>query len=240
MNPVVIIATHKRLDITKRNIESLLNQSVKPQIVVVSSLPEEAIEYGEINKGVFSRQIPNEPLSAKWQWAVTFSRALNPDPLIITGSDDILGQDFVKNACNMVKDGINFIGLMRWWQHYKGRAYLCDYLPQQPLGGGRVYSNKMLEDIEWRLFSHNAKKHLDDFGWNAARKSGLKCYLSYNTEHDNLHIHAIKGDWSMLNKFTIHHKNVRLLRSEPSERILPELFRKPVTETSNSFSECVG
>ena len=37
MNPVVLIATHNRIEITSRCIESLMMQSVQPKIVLVVS-----------------------------------------------------------------------------------------------------------------------------------------------------------------------------------------------------------
>jgi hypothetical protein len=94
-----------------------------------------------------------------------------------------------------------------------------------PLGGARCYSGEMLKAIDYKVFDPTLNKHLDEYGWNNARNSGLKCLVLDNPENEGLSLHAIKGDWPVLNPFTLNHKNIRLLRSEPSKRILPEFFK---------------
>lgn len=227
MNPIVLIATHRRLPITTQNIESLLAQSIVPKIIVVVT--------DGVEKEYFRNRYPltvttlscqNDPLGMKWQTGVSYAMGMKPNPLILTGSDDILGAGFIEKDCELVDQGAHFIGLQRWWIHNEGRAYLCDYLPHQPLGGGRAYSLEMLKMLEWKLFDISARKHLDDFVWPKVRLSNLKVKWVRNVEAENLLIHAIKGDWKTMNPFNIRHSNIKVLRSDTSERILPELFSR--------------
>lgn len=220
MNPIVVIATHERLDITKRNIENNIAQGAS--VVLVVSKKEEVNYYGsqfhpdKVNIVLHS----NKPLGAKWQAGVNKAVQLGANPLIIAGSDDLLGNGFVKRACELVAEGNHFIGLQKFWQHKNGRAYLCDYLPQQPIGGGRVYSLEMLKRINQQVFDTTKDRKLDDLGWNNVRKSGLKVKWVRNTETEGLEVHAIKGNWPVMNPFTTNHKNLALLRSDDSERAL--------------------
>lgn len=223
MNPTVLIATHARIDITSKNIQSLLRQSVKPKIVLVTTKDQEVLYYREMFKQIQVAKYENSPLGAKWQSGV--SHCIDANPLIVTGSDDILGQGFVERACQLIKEGNHFVGLQRFWQHNKGTAYFCEYLAHQPIGGGRIFSNEMLQNIRYKVFDPSKDRHLDDLGWNKVRTSGLKCKWVRNVEEERLHIHAVKGDWICKNPFNPEHKNIKVLRTESSYKVLPEIFK---------------
>jgi hypothetical protein len=224
VNPVVVMATHRRQSITTINIKTLLNQTVRPEIILVVSDAAEVVYYKNVFPSVHTVVGVNEPLGMKWQTGVSHARPFNPNPLIITGSDDILGNTFVANACRMINEKIHFVGLQRWWQHHKGEAYLCDYLAKQPLGGGRIYSQAMLEKLQYKLFDISFDRHLDDYAWLRIHRSRLKMKMCRDVEKDGLLIHAIKGDWKVMNPFDLSHKNIRLIRTDESKRVLPELF----------------
>lgn len=223
MTPTVLIASHARLEITKRNIESILRQSAQVVLVVTDEFERDCYKRHFSGKAIEVINYPNKPLGAKWQRGIEYVTHMKAGPLIITGSDDVLGDDFIKNACRLVEQGNHFIGLRRWWQHKEGRGYYCDYLAKngQPIGGGRVYSDEMLRAINYQVFDITADKHLDDLGWNNARKTKLKCLILDEPEREGLSIHAIKGDWHVMNPFTIRHPNLKLLRIEQSIKVLP-------------------
>jgi hypothetical protein len=240
MNPVVLIATHQRIEITTRNIESLLRQSVKPEILLICSTESECHHWFhqyEIHKQLTVLTCPNKPLGQKWQLGVSLMEEnYSPNPLIITGSDDILGDGFIKNACRLVEEGNHFIGLRGWWQHKDGKGYYCKYLTKDnlPIGGGRIYSDEMLKAINYQVFDPTKDRHLDEYGWDNARKSGLKCLVLDHPEKEGLSIHAIKGEWQCLNPFTLKHKNIRLLRSESGHKVLPKYYGQNNGTNSNN------
>lgn len=231
MNPVVLIATHNRVGITTRNIESLLRQSVKPEILLICSTELECHHWFhqyEIHKQLTVLTCPNKPLGQKWQLGVSLMEEnYSPNPLIITGSDDILGDGFIENACRLVEQGNHFIGLRQWYQHKDGKAYKCQYMAKNnfPLGGGRVYSAEILKAMNYQVFDPTKDRHLDDLGWANAKKTGLKCLVLDDPEKEGLSIHAIKGDWEVMNKFTVNHPNIKLLSTDKSENVLPSFFK---------------
>lgn len=199
MNPVVLIATHKRVEITKLNIVSLMMQSVQPKIVLGVTDQNEANlyknEFPEIDTYIAS----NSPLGFKWQMGVHRARAYNPDPLIILGSDDILGIDFIENACHLLRS-YDFVGLKSWYVVHQSILYHYNYLSNIPLGGGRCYSGKLLNLIGYKLFDQSKERHLDDYGWRQTK--GFKSYISKDIRKDGLNLVSIKGNWEMMNPFS--------------------------------------
>src|SRR5690349_9966735 len=118
MKPTVLICTHRRIEITDFNIESLLKQTVAPKIVLVVSDMDEYHFFSAKYPQVFTCRYPNMPLGGKWDYGVQIARTLGADPLIILGSDDILGENFIENCTKLADDGHHFIGLQRWFIHH--------------------------------------------------------------------------------------------------------------------------
>jgi len=202
MNPVVLIATHQRTEITSRNIEMLQSQSRTPEIVLVCSDVSECDFYTRKFPTVHVLEYRNKPLGAKWQFGASKSKVLNPDPLIILGSDDLLGKYFIRNICAEIERGYDFVGLNRWWLHSEGQntVFLLQYtVPNFPLGGGRAYSKKILEKLNYKVFDASKDKSLDDFGWHQSKKHGAKTLLISDCEKYGMNIISIKGDWITMN-----------------------------------------
>src|SRR5688572_21147867 len=199
INPVVLICSHERVDITTQNIKSLLDQSVKPLIVLVVSRQIELLHY--------TKTFPEIIVTAKG------NRPLCPNPLIITGSDDILGRDYIRNSIKLMQQGYHFIGLRRWFVYdpKSKKAFLFDYKPEIPLGGGRVYSGWLLEKINYDLFDTKQEKHLDNKGWLSVKKQ--KNIVVTDIDKYGLYIVAVKGKWQTMNPLQNHfgHPNTKLL-----------------------------
>lgn len=215
MNPVVLISTHLRREITTANIRTLQAQSVVPEIVLVVSDPQESHYYTKL--GVKVIIAANKPLGSKWQNGVDFARKLKPSHLIITGSDDILYKGFIEKYCT--ED--YFTGLQRWYIYSKGVLYLLDYLAKQCLGGGRVYSRALLDAYDWQVFDRKADKLLDDKGYEMTRPNGRKIIT------DTGCILAVKGSWVVMNPLSLRHPNVRLVQqwdAEEAKQIIKEKF----------------
>lgn len=210
VNPVVLICTHNRIGITCYNIESLRKQSLIPKIILVASDLREVVIFRKRFPELMICRYPNLPLGAKWDYGVQVSRNLNANPLIILGSDDILGEFFIENCSKLTQETHESIGLKRWYVHHKGKAYFCEYLAKQPLGGGRAYSKRLLDKIDWKLFDATKNRHLDDF----------------SNEHIHaivdLELHAIKGNWSVMNDFNLNHPNIKVLSIHNSKDLLPD------------------
>lgn len=215
MNPIVVICTHNRLEITSYNIRSLLKQSVIPKIVLVVSNQEERIYYMKQFPQIHLCIFPNVPLGAKWQHGVNAAYELRADPLIILGSDDILGPDFIKICC---ESDYPFIGLWHWYIHHKGRTYYCEYLPKQPLGGGRTYSYELLRRLDGKIFSTKINRHLDDYAVVKTASQGIEAH-----EDLRLQVHAVKGDWPVLNPVNLTHPNIKVISEHDSKEFFNDL-----------------
>ena len=226
MNPIVLIATHDRIEITSKCIESLMMQSVQPKIVLVVS---DRREFEIYKRKYYEADIclaPNHPLGTKWQHGVNHCKRLNPDPLIICGSDDILGIGYIENACAIINSGVDFIGLSRWHVYHEGILYTYDYNASVPLGGGRCYSSKALRTINYKIFEAAKDVNLDDYGWKSINSTTIPRKIIREIKEEGLHIVSIKGDWDMLNPFTkfTNHRNITLLNKSRDKSDLDNLI----------------
>lgn len=215
MKPCVVIATHERQEITKRTVDSLLKQSLVPNIVLVCSKVDEHYYFMDnfTPEQVSIITVNNNPLGSKWQKGVEVSSLFNPSCVIIQGSDDILSREFVKNAQDYIEQGYNFVGLQNWWVWGNQTLYRFDYMKGKnfPLGGGRFYSKRFLDSIEWQIFDRNRNNCLDDLGWYKAEKeAGFKKIYGQNSVFNIL---AVKGNWPVMNKLevTLNHPNAKLI-----------------------------
>lgn len=224
INPVVVIATHKRIEITSKNLNTLFVQESRVAVVLVASYSEEINYYRTHFPWVYVTHAENTPLGAKWQHGVHEAIKLGANPLIILGSDDILGPDFVKNCTKLTLEGHDFVGLFQWVMHAHGTGYLCNYLAKQPIGGGRCYSHGLLKQMRGNLFETGRQRHLDDWAWQRVKNLRVKMHLSYDVMGDGLVVHAIKGDWPVMNPFSLTHKNIQLVKKFDSKEILPYVW----------------
>jgi len=196
-NPVVVIATHERVDITTKNINSLKLQHPTPKIVIVCSTQEELEYYKTL--GVSVALEPNRPLGRKWQCGVNIARNLDANPLIIAGSDDILSKTFLRDSLRKILEGYELIGSTSWytWDVKKDMYYYCRYQAANvdyPIGSGRVYSKELLKRINYKVFDTSADRKLDDQGNRIAVSNNAKIYLFREPE-----ILAVKGRWVQMN-----------------------------------------
>lgn len=225
LNPIVLICTHQRVEITIKNIESLLRQSVVPKILLVCSSHHERKQFRINFPDISIEEWPNSPLGEKFQRGVNIAKVLKADPLIINGSDDILGLDFIERACAAVSDGVDFIGLYHWHILHNKVLYHFKYNARLPLGGGRVFSKRALDSMKWKLFDTSRNKHLDDLAFaNVTRQVTLdKIFPDYLNDR-GFNIISIKGDWQTMNSFDriMKSKNCTLL----TKTTLPEELSK--------------
>lgn len=216
MSPVIVIATHgqERMKITGANIKSLFPYTV---VLVITDINER--EYYEGFENVIIVMAANNPLGLKWDAGVQAARNLPHSHIVITGSDDILSKTHIKYATIIDKD---FMGLRSWYILHENKLHLLLYVAKGnlPLGGGRVYSKSFLEKIDYKIFDTGKEKLLDDLGWEKAKQGDY--YLSLTPE-----LLAVKGNWSVMNKVDLNHKNVKLLHTYENDemnKILIEQF----------------
>lgn len=190
------MASHNRPEITKRSCSAL--QAMGCEVVLVVSTNSDLERLKEFNPYLF----PNEPLGAKWQYAVSMARQKNPDLLLTCGSDDILNENYLKSAIMVIHRGYDFVGVSQWYMEDVRKKTIWKawykHLPNFPVGSGRIYSKKLLDSINWQIFDRKASRRLDEMGFYASSVR-FKKYVSQDVEKDGLMITAVKGNWSMLN-----------------------------------------
>jgi hypothetical protein len=193
MRTVCVIATHQRhaaLNIV------LAHLPADWQVVVVVTDEADA-QAMEPRDGLHVVRHPNEPLGAKWQHGVEKARTLNPDLLVITGSDDVLltstpGLASLMTDCDMLglRGFYAYNGRQHWFFSYKSHVPM-------PIGGGRVYTRAILDRMRWRLFDTEKNKHLDEYGYaNVVRHGGAVKQL---LDDAAFRLVALKGEWPQKN-----------------------------------------
>jgi len=184
-----------RHEMVRRNIELLSKE--KCQIVIVLSDPEDTAFLSSLGRSdLYYTIAKNEPLGHKFQQGVNCCRMLKADPLIITGSDDILSDGFIEKATEHCAHGIDFLCLNHWFIHHPttGKDYKLRYRMTFPLGGGRAFSKAYLDRHDWKLFDTSMNRRTDDFAWEDAR---YQDNIMFNPP--DMNILSIKGNWSTLN-----------------------------------------
>ena len=204
-NPVVVIATHERKEITTRNINSLKRQSFIPKIVVVCTNTDELEYYKGLKVTVIHS--PNRPLGNKWQNGVNAAIKMEADPLIILGSDDILINGYIKMVLDKMREGYDFVGMTHWYTYDLRDTYHCQYTNSNvdfPIGSGRAYSKKALLEIR-KIFDTDAERKLDDVGFRRVCEYNMKSHLFRDP-----YILAVKGNWEQMNPISgyLHSRNI--------------------------------
>lgn len=211
MNPFIVIATHQRFDLTNELIHRIFREQKNCKIVLVVSDIIEYTRFKQIkSESLFVTKFENKPLGLKWQHGVSTALQLGADPVIILGSDDMLSPNFVNHACGLLSQGYDFIGFKRYYVLRNKKKFTIDYKPEQPIGGGRVYSAKLLKHIGGKIFAPLDRK-LDDYGWNQVLKSQMKYLLIKDLVSNPLSVTAIKGSWKMMNPFNQYHPNLHIV-----------------------------
>jgi hypothetical protein len=193
MKTVVCIASHERHQPLSIVLAAL---PAHWHAVVVLSLhedPEPLLQRPNTHVYLF----PNDPLGAKWQHAVDMGMCLQPDLLLITGSDDVLEVDPVLLEASM--QHYDMAGLRSFTAYDGTQYYRCAYKAhvRMPIGGGRVYRGDLLKRMRGQLFDRSKNKHLDEFGWHNAVRHGARTLVA--DEIPGLAVIAMKGPWPCKN-----------------------------------------
>lgn len=202
---------HQIVDVSLRLLQNY-KKNLNLHIVIVGSGSSDD-EYGH----VVSQQYPNvsyfsfnnEPLGAKWQFAVECAKLFNPKYLVILGSDDLLGTSFLNHIINICSEKEDFInsdiamwGLVSWYvfncnytSSNNGILFKVNYTDHQyTIGSGRIYSRKFLNSINWELFDVTFKKWLDNKGEDKLMDLSEKREILFNAA-----LVSIKGEWFTIN-----------------------------------------
>jgi hypothetical protein len=171
------------------------------------------------NPDVLGMLGPNSPVGRKWQSVVDLARASSDFQLLgITGSDDILPVGLITSiierhrvCCShdsIIPFATSIYGTMQWLifsnsdkDTLSPQIIKCSYKlgsAIMPLGAGRFYSRKVMDDFEGDIFEVSKNRLLDDKGFYKVHNSGLGVEYYGVTQGAVL---SLKGDWSQMNSF---------------------------------------
>lgn len=126
-------------------------------------------------------EYPNEPLSQKFNFAFESARQFNPDAVILIGSADLLSKELIEYyQKNYSSDADYVLGLkdLYLYEISSRRTMFWHGFPaayaDQPVGGGRIFSRKVLDIMNWRPYGDmQLNRGLDNNSSLLMKKQGI-------------------------------------------------------------------
>jgi len=199
---IAIMAAHRREKITIKSIERLRRQNYEINEIVV--VGDSSIEQMVAQKtGCKYVSHANMPLSDKWQAGVDYAKNLSADAIMICGSDSWYTNNWIKRCAKSINQGFDLVGTVffhtcKAYPNQKLRIIQRRYVgrrAQEPVGGGRVISARILNKFNWKLFPVGLKSGLDKPSYDKIVEYGGKIEL-INNDIKGL---GIKSTWDTLN-----------------------------------------
>ena len=137
---------------------------------------------GEVSKGLCEKhgceyhECDNEPLNRKWEFGLRKARLLDPDGVVIAGSDDLISKTLFVEYSSLLRHGVLCAGVsdayfmdcnsgeLIYWRGYGGKARDkgMPYRIGETLGMGRLLSKRLLDVIDVPLWGNEwLNKSLD-------------------------------------------------------------------------------
>lgn len=203
MRTVALIASFNR-DLILRDCITCLQPQVDDIVLVGSSEWVDGSQGCDVEKKVAKDMDlvyvdhTNKILGKKWQSGLNKCRELNPDAVLICGSDDLLRHDWVKEISQKEDDlvGVNF------WYVYNpilDELILISYsnIRNDPVGAGRIFRKGILDAADWQIFPTEGGIGCDRYSYSIVLKHGGSVHHYAN--HSSLL--CVKGDWVMMDSW---------------------------------------
>jgi hypothetical protein len=223
-----IIAFSGRQNMVKLNVELLNKQTVKPAIILTCS---NILDYNfakdleKLYDNVFVNVTLNYPLGKKFYDSAKFAQTIGGlNYLMILGSDDVLSLNYIENCLTELNKGYDLVGSRKWLMYTNDdKLYSLEYkdIVDILLGGGKMYTKKFLDMVNWDIFNQYRPMHLDEHGEYLFNNTTLKKTVLNGDEF----IMSIKGDWDCIN---------------PKEDILKSQVRLNSEDISNELPRIIG
>ena len=127
--------------------------------LVAARSPEDPAPTPDID-GFRYAEAPNEPLSGKWNAGMRLMQELEPDAVMITGSDDVISAPYIEAATREIAKGADYVmfDTLCCYDMDTCRAYLSN--PAR-MGAGRVLSRRLLDECNWQPWPDGLERRLD-------------------------------------------------------------------------------
>ena len=209
MNIVSVTASFEREEITTDTLNLLKNQKHLTQSILVGNDPD--TKRAAERTGAMWIPCKNSPLGAKWQKGFTAARGLNPDAVLICGSDDWLTPNWCEVCAEEIARGYDLVGKTIWCvaKMIPGNPlelYRVQYEKRKdPIGSGRLISKRVLDKLGWNLFPNNKDRYLDWAAWVNIRAVGGELRLL--DEREDVWLVCIKSTWETKSTWILKPKN---------------------------------
>jgi hypothetical protein len=212
---VCVMAAHGREEITIKTIQRLKKQKYPLYDIVL-------VGDSDLEEGVADMldctyvEHPNMPLSDKWQAGVKKARELEPDAIMICGSDSWHTRNWTKCAVKQLEKGFDLMGTTFFYtcRAYPGRLLKIvqrRYVGKralEPVGSGRVISSRILNKINWKLFPEGKRSGLDKPSYDMIVNNKGRVALIYQ----DIKVIGIKSTWDTLNPWKDTFKSSQTVR----------------------------
>jgi len=177
---VAVIPVHLRTQMAIETVRMLRHQTVPVVTILVGDSKIEARIAQEV--GCEYIQHPNEPLSDKWQAGVWRAKDLDPDAVLILGSDTWLTPTWCETGLTIMQKGNQVVGCNNLYIMYLVHdrmeiVHVGRRRSKEPAGVGRMISCEGMRKLGWKLFREHKSWHCDGIAMRAIKAAGLRCAL---------------------------------------------------------------
>ena len=126
----------------------------------------------------------NQPMSEKWQYGLKMTQELDPDAVIIMGSDDLITREILEFYVEKIKQGHLLVGIkdfyiyesnLRKLAYWRGYGKLNDaHRMDETIGLGRCLTRPLLDKIDFQIWGGlNLNRNLDGAMTNRLKEIGI-------------------------------------------------------------------
>lgn len=186
---VVLSAMHNRNETVKHCLEKM--PFIDKYMIYSNESDGEFLKQTDV-KGV--KQVPNNPLSLKWNQAVVFLKNIEFDAVILLGSDDFIDEKFI----SFISKNISKYDLISFKDMYFKKGSETFYWPGyncnrkgEPSGAGKTYTKEFLKRINFNLFPLSRNNSLDGMSWDVCKKANAKTLVA-SLKEENIFLCDVK------------------------------------------------
>jgi len=176
----------------------------------------------------------NHPLSNKLQCGIRYARTLDPDAILINGSDSMLTPNWCSCASKFIEDGYYLVGKrsILICKLFAAQDVRLDYkiykYRKDPIGAGRMFSRVILDKMNWELFPQNLERGLDSSCFHNFISYAEYEKIALMDEMNNVFVIEVKSDsWKTItpydNIISSSHLTGHQLPTKDIDRLIPGL-----------------
>jgi len=174
---VILTCIWKRPKLTRivlshyRALKKELKDVINLELVAVGSEGEKSKNICE-ESGFNYFEYENQPMSEKWNFGLQMTKKINPDAVIIVGSDDLIDKNLLEFYDKKLKQGYMMLGIKDFYiydaerrklAYWRGYGKLNDaHRMNETIGLARCLSRSLLDKLDFNIWNDlNISRNLD-------------------------------------------------------------------------------